>query len=61
MYGELYMLACALAPNIVLTNSARKPVRTARVAIKANTASEIPMSDIQVMDDIPPSDLLDRR
>ncbi|EAU53337.1 prolyl-tRNA synthetase [Rhodobacterales bacterium HTCC2255] len=55
------MLACALAPNMVLTNSARKPVRTARVAIKANTASEIPMSDIQVIDDIPPSDLLDRR
>ena len=61
IYGELYMLACAFAPRIVLTNSVRKPDLTASVAIKAKTANEMPISDIHVIADMPPSDLLDRR
>jgi len=44
-----------LAPRIVSTNSARKPDRTASVAISAKTASVMPRSEIQVITDTPPS------
>ena len=51
---DRHIFICAFAPSMAATISARRPVRTAMVAIKAKTASVIPISEIQVITLTPP-------